>query len=173
MAAATEPRIREGGSREAIISEPVRTVAQAGAPVRRKFRYRSKRGFLSQLLCDWYIQVGLRLIVLEGMSCIGRIRLQWRTKGGSLLFQEVKKSLPFVCFDGEDMQTENAACSEGIQALLHQRPWLSLGDTELYLQGWFQALQWRACNANTERRTECLERPYVTSQNGSGIATGV
>jgi hypothetical protein len=48
---------------------------------------------------------------------------------------------------------------------------MSLGDVEAFLQGWFQALEWRSCTANIERRIERREAPCDCSQNGSGIST--
>jgi len=140
------------------------TTSQSGARSRRKGRGHSKWEILFRHLVHWYIRAGLRLIVLESISCWGRIRLQWRTKGGSLLFQVVKKSLPFVSYDARYIENENYACSEGIQTLLRQRPWMSLGDDELFLQGWFQALRWRDHIVNIEHRTECLETSYSQAQ---------
>lgn len=148
------------------------SVLRTCASTRKRCRGRSRWGTLVQSLAHWSHAAGLQIVVTEGMSCLGRIRLRWRTMRSSYRFQEVKKSLPCVNYGDCDNQNENCACSLGIEALIAQRPWMSLGDTELYLQGWFQALRWRACSGNIERRTENLETPYGSSQNGSGISAG-
>jgi hypothetical protein len=88
---------------------------------------------------DWSYAVGLQLVLSEGMSCWGRIRLRWQTRRDPLLWREVKARVPQICLGDSENQNESGVCSAGTQTLIDQRPWMSLGDIELFLQGWFQA----------------------------------
>ena len=106
---------------------------------RTKSQISSTFGFLLRPVVAWCRFAGLQIVLSGGRSCLGRIRLRWKTRSNPLLFEEVRLSIPSlaVC----DSQNETQSCSEGIQALSAQRPWMSLGDCEAYLQGWFQARQ--------------------------------
>lgn len=134
-----------------------RLIAFLGSP--NDGRYGSKghdltiREILVQHLVDLSYAVGLQLVFQEGRSCWGRIRHGWRTRCDPLLWQEVKARVPQIAFDDYGNQNENSLCSAGTQALIEKRPWMSLADIELFLQGWFQAQRCLCRTANIEHQT--------------------
>ena len=88
----------------------------------------------------WLSYRELRIVLREIRSLFHRIALERRI-AGYLHFEEVYRSVPrleALC-DGSGNQTEQHSYIEGIQALSKERPWMTLADTELFLQGWFQA----------------------------------
>jgi hypothetical protein len=149
------------------------SVSQSDARYRSRFHHPTMRQTLARHLRYWFHTLGLQIVLTEGISCLGRIRLQWQTRRDPLLYRKVMECVPPLFLSGDDSRNENYACTLGIQALENQRPWMSLGDIELYLQGWFQAQRFPCRTASSEHRISDLEDPCGSSQNGSGICTGV
>lgn len=107
------------------------------APLHTKFHPASILESLRDRIGLWCHQVGLQLVLYESRSCLHRIRQVWKNRT-VLPFETVAGSLPTL--DGSDSRIERQPYIVGIQALERERPWLSLGDCELFLQGWFQAV---------------------------------
>lgn len=101
----------------------------------------------------WCHTVGLRLVLLELRSLRIRILLQRQNGIGVLDFEAVRRSVPPIC--ACDSPTENNTYIAGIRTLKADRPWMTLGDCELFLQGWFQAEYCRVRNEDTELNTSC------------------
>ena len=104
-----------------------------------RFHRLSKRSFLLGTALSWLHAVGVLPILCEIRSCYRRILL--RRKIGSLLSPEaVRRSIPPMGLSsGSPSRIGTQICIEGIQALSKERPWLTLPDIELFLQGWFRA----------------------------------
>jgi len=109
---------------------------------------------LRALLLRVFRAAGLLRVLRESRSLYHRIRIQerngWDTRG--LLFAEIRESLPPLsvraCRNPEQM------CIAGTQALCRARPWLAIGDLELFLQGWLQAEKCLLHTSDSERRKE-------------------
>ena len=105
---------------------------------------------------SWFHVVGVRPVLLEICSCYHRILLR-RKIGSSLSPEVVRLSLPSPEPDsGSASRSETQSCIQGIQALSKERPWLTLPDIELFLQGWFGA----------ER---CVQGNLDSRENTSGV----
>jgi len=117
------------------------TPSQWGAYVRKRGQINSKCGFLLKAAVAWYRWVGLQIVFSEVCSCYHRIQLGWKTRCSHLSFEAVERSCPPLSLSAHDSRMEMQPYIRGIQALNAQRPWLSLGDSEIYLQGWFHARQ--------------------------------
>jgi hypothetical protein len=102
---------------------------------------------------------GLRLIVSQLRSCYHSIQSQKKT-GQILDFDCVRASLPPLSRDDDPAnRIDRHSYIAGIRALERERPWLTLADYELFLQGWFQAdacihhnADMKACNLGKETR---------------------
>jgi hypothetical protein len=102
---------------------------------------RSKLAFLCEWILRWYRDSLLRLVLRACRSCYHRIRFERRVSG-SLVLDEVRQSIPQVACG--DSRNEMQFCTRSIQSLEQGRPYLTLADAELFLQGWFQADRWHA-----------------------------
>lgn len=118
------------------------------------WRLRLRAGLLSYRYAGWPI------VRSELHSCLHRIGLRWKTKSSVLLFEAVAESCPSLELSDHDSQIEMRPYIRGIQALCEDRPWMSLGDIELYLQGWFQAQ--RVLHGMKDTEPQSAERPVVT-----------
>ena len=93
-------------------------------------------GVFQGIAVAWFHGSGVRLVLREIRSCGHRIRREWKTRT-VLEFDAVSHSLPQL--DVSDSRMAEQPYILGIQALQTPRPLLTLGDVELFLQGWFQA----------------------------------
>jgi hypothetical protein len=113
--------------------------ARSGAPRRTRFHPASILGSLLGTAHLWCHRRGLALVLSESRSLLHRIRRQWKTRM-EIRFQEVQASVPdFVDYA---FHNERQPYILGIRTLELSRPYLSAGDVELFLQGWFQAERW-------------------------------
>jgi hypothetical protein len=83
----------------------------------------------------------LRLALRGLCSCYHRIAFE-RSLRGTLRFDAVRQSIPQVPCSGS--RNEMQFCTRSIQSLEQARPYMTLADGELFLQGWFQAARWYA-----------------------------
>ena len=117
---------------------PVRVVPRSGVLYCTE-SLRPSRESLRRRFLYWCHGRGLLLVLYELRSCYHRIR-QGRESKQTLALDKVRLSIPALpTFDGEGNRIDKYAYNEGIQALSKARPWLTLGDFELFLQGWLQA----------------------------------
>lgn len=158
---ATEPSQRDDGSREVIIkpADQRPRASQSDVPFRKRSRIHSRWETLFQLLVGWYYALGLRIVLSEGSSCFHRIGLRWRTRRDPLWDEEVNRSCPRLSLTADESRNERSCCTLSIQALTAQRPWMSLGDIELFLQGWFQAQRLLCRTPDSEHRTADQQDP--------------
>jgi hypothetical protein len=120
--------------------------------VRIRFHQPPTRPSLRHTVLSWSHAVGVRPVLLEIRNCYHRIQLR-RKIGHKLLFEEVRNSLPLLVSGGDSAsRIGRHSYIEGIQALQKERPWITLLDAELYLQGWFQA-EW--CLSHSEDIPAC------------------
>lgn len=130
--------------RQTIMIQPTREVSLDSAEqpddrVHIRFHQVSTWASLQGTVLSWFHAVGVRPVLLEICSCYHRILLR-RKIGSSLSPEAVRQSLPSLAPRCDSAsQIGGHSCIEGIQALSKERPWLTLADCELYLQGWFQA----------------------------------
>src|SRR5258708_26246401 len=96
---------------------------------------------LDETILRSYLGSLLRLALRGLRSCYHRIRLE-RSIRGTLKFDAVRQSIPKVPCSGS--RNEMQFCTRSIQSLEQVRPYMSLADAELFLQGWFQAARWHA-----------------------------
>jgi hypothetical protein len=136
----------------------------AGGDYSRKgFHLGSIGGILRGLALSWSQHLGLRLVLSEIYSCYRRILLgrksKWDTSGLNLA--EVLASCPKVTFPRSC--SGNLAYSMCMRALEKERPYLTLADSELFAQAWFQAARFFRGNADT---LSCAGQqfPFATSQ---------
>jgi hypothetical protein len=112
---------------------------------------------------QWCHVVGLRLVLLELRNLCFRIRQgrPYRTMG--LVFEEVRLRVPPLC--DCDSPRESNSYIAGIRTIRAARPWLTLVDYELFLQGWFQAERCLARTLGTAQHTkpQTLEPPQSNS----------
>ena len=127
------------------LSKSLTTLSQSGACARTKDRRGSMLESLLGKLSAWYFGPELQIIFSESRSCYHRIRLLIlrlrETKSMALMFDRVFQSTPSLSLSDDDSRIEMKPYTLGIQALSTQRPWMSLGDVEIYLAGWCHALQ--------------------------------
>jgi hypothetical protein len=109
-------------------------------------RQRSKWRSLRDVLLQLAQRSGVRPLLLEFRSFYHRIGIRARL-GEALDFEQVRRSIGTrpVCAELHN-QTERRAYIEGIENLSKGRPWITLGDAELFLQGWFRAELSLRCN---------------------------
>ena len=118
---------------------------------RRGFRLLSKLKSLRATVLRWSQRAGLRLVLREFRSCHHRIRLLQKSSAGTegLLFEDLRRSLRLPT--SSDNCIERQPYILGIRTLEKDRPWTTLGDIELFLQGWFLAEQWYSRSLGKER----------------------
>jgi hypothetical protein len=93
----------------------------------------------------------LRLVLRALGSCYHRIRFE-RSLRGTLRDDAVRRSVPLVpC---SDSRNEMQFCTRSIQSLERVRPYMTLADGELFLQGWFQAARWYAHLDSESRKAQ-------------------
>jgi hypothetical protein len=118
--------------------------SQSGEPGIRFCMLRQKRSTFSALaerILRSYRGSLLRRILRGLCSCYHRIRFE-QSIHGTLRDDAVRQSVPLVpC---SDSRNEMQFCSRSIQSLEQVRPYMTLADVELFLQGWFQADRWYA-----------------------------
>jgi len=128
--------------------------SQSAAPGIRVCTLSQKRSILSSL-GEWIARCyrgSLLRLALRGLcSYYHRIRFE-RSIRGTLRFDAVRQSVSQVpC---SDSRNEMQFCSRSIQHLEQARPYMSLADGELFLQGWFQAARWYAHLDSESRKAE-------------------
>ncbi|SRR5258708_37548717 len=128
--------------------------SQSAAPGSRFCTLSQKRptlSFLGGLTARFYRGSLLRPVLRGVCSCYHRICFE-RSIRGTLRFDAVRQSIPQVPFS--DSRNEMQFCTRSIQSLERVRPYMTLADGELFLQGWFQAVQWCAHLDNESRRSQ-------------------
>lgn len=111
----------------------------------------STLAFLGQWTLRWYRGSLLRLVLCGLRSLFYRIRFE-RSLCGTLRFDAVRQSIPQVLCSGS--RNEMQFCTRSIQSLERVRPYMTLGDAELFLQGWFQATRWYAHLDSESRKVQ-------------------
>lgn len=128
--------------------------SQLGVPeihVRILSRQRSTLLLLRERLVRSYRGSLLRLVLRGVCSCYQRIRFE-RSIRGTLRDDAVRRSVPLLpC---SDSRNEMQFCTRSIQSLEQARPYMTLADAELFLQGWFQAARWYAHLDSESRKAE-------------------
>src|ERR1035438_3886770 len=130
--------------RKTIMTQPTHEVSrdraeQSDGRVHIRFHQVSTWASLRGTVLSWFPAVGVRPVLLEICSCYHRILLR-RKIGSSLSPETVRQSLPSPATGCDSAsQIGRHSCIQGIQALSKERPWLTLPDIELFLQGWFGA----------------------------------
>ena len=118
--------------------------SQSAKPETRFCTLSQKRSTLSALaeeILRSYRGSLLRQVLRVLRSSYHRIRFE-RSICGTLRFDLVRQCVPQVpC---SDSRNEMQFCSRSIQSLEQARPYMTLADAELFLQGWFQAARWYA-----------------------------
>lgn len=118
--------------------------SQSAAPGIRVCTLSQKRSILSSL-GEWIARCyrgSLLRLALRGLcSYYHRIRFE-RSIRGTLRFDAVRQSIPRVPCSGS--RNEMQFCTRSIQSLEQVRPYMTLADAEVFLQGWFQASRWYA-----------------------------
>lgn len=114
---------------------------------------------LYETLQGWYHYSLPRLVLIELRSAYHRI-LSSRCRRMALNYAEVRRSLPLVpC---SDSRNEMQFCSDCIRKLSAERPYLTLADCRLFVEGFFLSERWYA-HLGTLRRNEqydsCLHPP--------------
>jgi len=136
------------------LSSSLATPLRSGAHFRNEAQRDSKWQVLLRKLLPWYLAAGLRIIFSESRSCYHRthrrIRLLRETKSAALMFDRVFQSCPSLSLNADESRIEMKPYTQGIQVLNAQRPWMSLGDAEIYLAGWCHALQALCRTRDTE-----------------------
>jgi len=131
---------------------PLESDAQSDGCSRKLYHRASTLQPLRHILARWCQRVGLQLVLQESRSCYHRIRLRsCRTSGSdTLLFSDLRRSLPPLCEADSSMRTQPYIA--GIRTLERDRPYATLGDIELFLTGWFQAERWYGHSDNESSR---------------------
>ncbi len=94
---------------------------------------------LREWIPQWYRRSLLRVVLRGLCSCYHRMAFE-RSLRGTLRDDAVRRSVPLVpC---SDSRNEMQFCTRSIQSLEQVRPYTTLADVELFLQGWFQAARW-------------------------------
>lgn len=113
-------------------------------PSRKVLRPISMMASLRKSVLSWCRRFALLSVPREMCSFYHRIALQKRT-GPILMYRDVRQSLRHLELCD---QPAEPPCSYGIRALAKDRPWLTIADCELFLQGWFQSEQYRTRMGN-------------------------
>jgi hypothetical protein len=127
--------------------------------------------FLRGTVLSWFHAVGVLPVLCEIRSCYQRILLRRRI-GSSLSPQGVRQSLlPIGTTSDSPNQIETPPYIRGIQALSRERPWLTLPDIELFLQGWLRAEVCANGNAGTAKCTSAalMDSQLPPSQDSSSV----
>jgi hypothetical protein len=124
-----------------------------GRPLRSKYHPLSMMAALRLSVLWWFRVVGLRLLQLELRSLRFRIQQQWKRRLDALYFEAVRETVPPLC--ACESPIESNSYIAGIRTLRVVRPWLTLYDYELFLQGWFQAEKCASRIGDTESHREC------------------
>ena len=119
------------------------------------FRTLPQKRPIPLLLREWlrhlYRGSVLRLVLRGLRSCYHRIQFE-RRLSGTLRDDAVRQSVPLVpC---SDSRNEMQFCTRSIQSLEQARPYMTLADAELFLQGWFQASRWYAHLDSESRKAQ-------------------
>ena len=113
--------------------------SQSGVLGRKESPRLSKWGSLRRSFLHWCHGHGVLSVLRESRSCYYRIWQGWKQKQ-TLALDKVRLSVPVLpTFDVDGNRTDRHSYILGIRALERERPWLTLGDSELFLQGWFPA----------------------------------
>jgi len=136
-------------SRELTMASPISENYQGPVPLsddpsRKLSRPASMMASLRKAVPSWCRRFALLSVPREMRSLYHRIALQKRT-GPILMYQSVRQSLPHLELCD---QPAEPPCSYGIRALAKARPWLTIADCEIFLQGWFQSEQYRTRMGN-------------------------
>jgi hypothetical protein len=128
-----------------------------------KHRQHPIRDALQEIALRWCRVAGLRLFLLElrNFRCRNRQQREYRKAG--LVFEAVRQKVPSL-FDCDSCRESNTYIA-GIRALRAVRPWLTVVDCELFLQGWFQAERCSTRTLGTAQHTKAqtLEPPQSNS----------
>ena len=90
-------------------------------------------------VCQWFHFSILRQVLLETRSVAHRI--SWsRCRRTALNFAEVRRSVPQVPCSGS--RNEMQYCTASIQRLSQERPYPTLSDYRLFVEGFFLAEKW-------------------------------
>ncbi len=117
----------------------------------------------------WYQRSVVRLAIRCLCSCYHRMAFE-RSSRGTLRDDAVRRSVPLVpC---SDSRNEMQFCTRSIQSLEQARPYITLADAELFLQGWFQAARWYAHLDSESRKARQMESSaYPDSGNSMPLVT--
>jgi hypothetical protein len=125
---------------------------------------RSMFSSLAELILHSYRGSLLRLTLRGLRSCYHRIRFE-RSIRGTLRFDVVRRCVPQVpC---SDSRNELQFCSRSIQSLEQVRPYMTIADAEVFLQGWFQAVRWYAHLDSESRRSQ--QGAYITATDNGFV----
>jgi hypothetical protein len=113
----------------------------------------------------WFRVVGLRLLQLELRSLRFRIQQQWKRRLDALYFEAVRETVPPLC--ACESPIESNSYIAGIRTLRVVRPWLTLYDYELFLQGWFQA---EKCLSRIEDMESHIENRTLVPPGEEGVS---
>jgi hypothetical protein len=133
-------------------------------------RLRAAR-FAPRLLAAWIV-VRLRELLSEARSLVGRMKTRREkqhylvTVGPAWVTDPTKRLAP--C-------TRTRARTTDIQEMLSNRPWASLVDLEIFLEGWDRGEKWgyRECNSescNAQPDTTNLCSLSASESNGQSLA---
>ena len=124
-------------------------------------------------LRDWYHSSLLRLALRESRSAYYRISSS-RYRRTVLNYAEVRRSLPQVSCS--DSRNEMQFCSASIRRLSEDRPYLTLADMRLVVEGFFLAAKWYAhlgTLCHSEQQDSSLHTPdaqqIYTASSSSAI----
>jgi hypothetical protein len=120
-----------------------------GASGKSTLSSRIREALLGAVL-DWYHFSLLRQVLRESRNAVYRIFLP-RCRWTVLNFADVEQSLPDVSL--EDSQNQMQFCTASIQKLSEERPYLTLVDMRLVVEGFLLADKW-FLRTDTECRTE-------------------
>lgn len=94
---------------------------------------------LRALVGEWFHHSLLRSVLRHMRSCYHSILLSRRLRN-AVDFESVRRSLPEVSCSNS--RNEMQFCTASIKSLIQARPYLTLADVELFLQGWFLSEKW-------------------------------
>ena len=126
---------------------------------RSKFHPSSILSSLHSTALRWFPVRELRLVLSEIRNCYHRIVWQSETRH-ILRFDLVEEGLPVLQLREHASPTEKPSYIEGIQALERERPWLTLVDFELYVQGWLQAEKCLRHSTDTQAGNSTMETRF-------------
>src|SRR5450631_1571664 len=146
--------------------ESMNSLASQSAKPDIRVRTLSQKRSIFSSLAQWILgsyRGSLLRLALRGLSSYCHRMDFERSLRGTLRFDVVRQSIPQVPCSGS--RNEMQFCTRSIQSLERVRPYMSLADAELFLQGWFQASRWYAHLGSEPRRSE--QEPYITTtENG-------